>query len=660
MKLMLVLLALTVALAGCSDGSSTRAPTEPTTSSVNGSVTKGPVAGATVLIYSMDASGEASGEPVAGPVIADDSGAWSANVPDSASRPLLVEATGGSYTDEATGTVIQIGDRKLRSFLPAGASSSSISPASEVVVRAARQFLSANSGATLEEGIESGIKTLRSALGITFDPLTVTPDPNAADVEPRQYAAILGGLSTLANNQSPGTDPLDTVIALVDDASDGEVDGKSDGNNITIGNSADTLPVLSGSDVTQAVADFTSSPENGDFSDITNFTVTSSSSSSNTGNGTVTPQSVSVFGGSSVAFTLSAAQGSTIGSVTGCPGTRTGNVFETEALSAACQLDVRFDAIRFRVSVAEVTGGSADTAVQTTIFGRTASFTLTADTGYELVSASGCGGSLTGSTFTTGSITGDCTVVPVFELQQRDVVLTASPANGGTVDPSGTISVDFGSSLEVTITPATGFDLNSVDNGQVAGCEGTLTNNSFAFDAVTEDCELTANFTPSTYTVTGEATGPGTISPVSQTTEFGDTASFTLVANTSAGLADVVATGCTGTLSANVYTTGQISSDCTVTAEFRNLYTITATAGTGGSISPTTAEALEGEAKAFDLTPETGFETDTVTGCNGTLTGNSYITGAITTDCQISATFTESPLPAAVWDNFNWDEAVWQ
>jgi hypothetical protein len=92
----------------------------------------------------MNAAGEASGEPVADPVTADENGAWSAEIPDSAARPLLVEATGGTYTDEATGTTVDVGSRKLSSFLPAGASTSSISPASEVVVRAARQFLAAN------------------------------------------------------------------------------------------------------------------------------------------------------------------------------------------------------------------------------------------------------------------------------------------------------------------------------------------------------------------------------------------------------------------------------------------------------------------------------------------------------------------------------------
>jgi hypothetical protein len=124
-----------------------------------------------------------------------------------------------------------------------------------------------NTGATLEAGVENGKTTLQTALGITFDPLTVTPDPNGQDLESRQYAAILGGLSELAETENPDagnpdTDPLDTVIALINDASDGQVDGQRDGSAVTIEGSATTLRNdLTAEDVTQATTNFTSNPD---------------------------------------------------------------------------------------------------------------------------------------------------------------------------------------------------------------------------------------------------------------------------------------------------------------------------------------------------------------------------------------------------------------
>jgi hypothetical protein len=524
-----------------------------------------------------------------------------------------------------------------------------------------------NTGATLEAGVENGKTTLQTALGITFDPLTVTPDPNGQDLESRQYAAILGGLSELAETENPDagnpdTDPLDTVIALINDASDGQVDGQRDGSAVTIEGSATTLRNdLTAEDVTQATTNFTSNPDNGDFTGVTSFTV----SASTTGSGAVSPMSVSIFEGASVTFTLTPAQGSEIGTTSGsCSGTLAGNAFQTEALTTACQFAVVFDAIDYAVSVASVTGGSSSPASDTALFGETASIELIPDTGYELISASGCGGLLSGSTFTTGSITEDCEIVPVFELQQFEVTSTASPATGGSVNPEGPVTVSYGSELAVNITPAPGFELNSVDNGQVAGCEGSLSNSAYNFSAVTADCQLTANFTPISYTVSGVATGPGTISPASQPAQFGDTVTFTLSPNIGAGLFEVTAPGCQGSENGGTsYTTGLITSDCTVTGEFRNLFTITATAGTGGSIAPAgDSMVFDGEARAFDLTPDANFEIDTVIGCGGTLTDRTFITAATSGDCTVTATFVENdtPLPGAVWGEFNWDEAAWQ
>lgn len=67
---------------------------------------------------------------------------------------------------------------------------------------------------------------------------------------------------------------------------------------------------------------------------------------------------------------------------------------------------------------------------------------------------------------------------------------------------------------------------------------------------------------------------------------------------------------------------------------------VTPSAGAGGSISPSTPQTINhGETIAFTVTPDTGYHIDTVTGCGGTLTGNTYTTGAIAADCAVTATF---------------------
>ena len=69
--------------------------------------------------------------------------------------------------------------------------------------------------------------------------------------------------------------------------------------------------------------------------------------------------------------------------------------------------------------------------------------------------------------------------------------------------------------------------------------------------------------------------------------------------------------------------------------------TVTATAGTGGTISPGTVDVLSGGTTTFEITAESGYEISSVTGCQGSLTGTTYTTGAVTKACTVTATFAE-------------------
>ncbi|MDS4025681.1 MAG: S8 family serine peptidase, partial [Candidatus Contendobacter sp.] len=87
-----------------------------------------------------------------------------------------------------------------------------------------------------------------------------------------------------------------------------------------------------------------------------------------------------------------------------------------------------------------------------------------------------------------------------------------------------------------------------------------------------------------TYTVTATAGAHGSISPASRIVAQGATTTFTVTPD--AGYT-AAATGCGGSLSGTTYTTGPITAACTVTATFtQQTYTVTATAGAHGSISP--------------------------------------------------------------------------
>ena len=68
-------------------------------------------------------------------------------------------------------------------------------------------------------------------------------------------------------------------------------------------------------------------------------------------------------------------------------------------------------------------------------------------------------------------------------------------------------------------------------------------------------------------------------------------------------------------------------------------YQVTATAGTGGTILPAGATANAGGTTTLTVTPMAGYVASGVTGCGGTLSGNTYTTGTINSNCTVTANF---------------------
>lgn len=156
------------------------------------------------------------------------------------------------------------------------------------------------------------------------------------------------------------------------------------------------------------------------------------------------------------------------------------------------------------------------------------------------------------------------------------------------------------------------------------------------------------------YTATGSANTGGSIAPGSVTVDAGSTATFTLTAASGYSIGTV--SGCGGTLAGSTYTTAAMSADCAVSAQFiadepppPTNYTATATAGSGGSITPPAQTVAAGATASFTVTADTGYFIATVSGCGGTLAGSSYTTAAMTADCAITASFeADAPAPAAI------------
>ena len=68
-------------------------------------------------------------------------------------------------------------------------------------------------------------------------------------------------------------------------------------------------------------------------------------------------------------------------------------------------------------------------------------------------------------------------------------------------------------------------------------------------------------------------------------------------------------------------------------------YTVSTNAGAGGNISPSSQQVNSGNTTTFSVNPNSGYTINSVTGCAGNLSGTTYTTGAITSNCTVTASF---------------------
>ncbi len=199
-------------------------------------------------------------------------------------------------------------------------------------------------------------------------------------------------------------------------------------------------------------------------------------------------------------------------------------------------------------------------------FGDATHFTVTPDNGFQIDSISGCGGSLSGNTYTTGLINTDCMISVTFIQTNTGTTYTINVSAGinGSVIPDSKV-VDAGTTASFTLTPDSGYQIASA-----SGCGGNLRGNTFTTDVVNADCTITASFilqsTGTNYTVTAIAGANGSISPSNSIVTAGDSTVFVVTAANGYKIDSVM--GCNGSLLGNIYSTSAVNTDCTVSASF--------------------------------------------------------------------------------------------
>jgi hypothetical protein len=184
--------------------------------------------------------------------------------------------------------------------------------------------------------------------------------------------------------------------------------------------------------------------------------------------------------------------------------------------------------------------------------------------------------------------------------------ISSSAGSGGSINPSGSSNVSIGTNKTFTIVPATGFGIRDVKVDNVSmGAVSTYT-----FTYVTANHSISASFIPlNSFTINSSAGQGGSISPQGINTVYeGTFQAYTIVANLGYRIADLrVDNVSVGPLSS--YTFINIAAGHTIVATFTPIptYTITASAGSGGSISPNgSIKVNEGTNQTFTFIPDVG------------------------------------------------------
>ncbi|MGB9794689.1 copper amine oxidase N-terminal domain-containing protein [Caldisericum exile] len=173
--------------------------------------------------------------------------------------------------------------------------------------------------------------------------------------------------------------------------------------------------------------------------------------------------------------------------------------------------------------------------------------------------------------------------------------ITVSVSQGGSVSPSGSVSVIPGNPQTFTITPNTGYKIKDVKVDGVS--VGAVS--SYTFENITKDHTIEAIFEPITFTITSSSSSGGTITPSSTiTVNYGDSKTFNITPNPGYKIKDVLVDGkSVGAVSS--YTFSNITSNHTIEVTFEKQITQTIITLQIGNTSFT----VNGEQRYLDSPP---------------------------------------------------------
>ena len=264
---------LALSLAACGGGGGGgpgggTTPPPPVTGTVSGTAVKGPVSGGTMTAYAL--SNGAMGAKIASATTGDD-GSFSLSM-GSYAGPVMLQMTGGTYTDEATGANMPMmaGD-VMTAVLPNMTAGQTLNGIQVTPLTAMAQTMAQHmSGGMTDANITAANSNVGQYFmvsdvlnNIPMNPLT-SGSGNAATQDQINYGMALAAMSQYAQTQGMSSSSA-MVTAMMNDATDGVMDGKMGGSDVMMGgmNMSMSLPSTAGTTgLATAMSAFVNSAQN--------------------------------------------------------------------------------------------------------------------------------------------------------------------------------------------------------------------------------------------------------------------------------------------------------------------------------------------------------------------------------------------------------------
>jgi hypothetical protein len=234
-------------LVGCGGGGSGNdnsggGPGTAATGILSGTATKGPVGGAAVRAFAVNNGTKGS---QLGSAMTDSSGNFTMTM-GAYSGPVLLQVHGGAYLDEATGARMNMLDADELTCVVPAVTVTAGSTTAGIQVTALTSMAQAwaehmAGGMTMANATMANARIGAAYVGTGADIVMMHPiDPtvagsaNGASIEAKNYGMMLAAMSQAAHDLGMTTSSSAMVTAMLDDASDGTMDGRMGGTAINM------------------------------------------------------------------------------------------------------------------------------------------------------------------------------------------------------------------------------------------------------------------------------------------------------------------------------------------------------------------------------------------------------------------------------------------